>query len=115
MADFTYTPLDRTKKNIRLLQVLTTDNHETITCELYQTDLADDPKFRALSYTWDRDVEHDSIQCNGQSVSIGKNLNAFLRRYITWISTKPPGSDLPLWIDAICRLKTNRAASAYLA
>jgi hypothetical protein len=97
MPALQYKPLDKSKRSTRLLTVKKASGYAEITCELREIDLEDQPRFIALSYTWNTGGGLDSLTCNGTTVQAGKNLCDFLRRFRT-------DHDLPLWIDALCML-----------
>ncbi|KAI4648724.1 uncharacterized protein J4E79_009795 [Alternaria viburni] len=89
-------PLDRTRREIRLL-TLEPNNDEDITrCSLQTYSPENCPSYTALSYTWGADVMHTNIEINGVSVPIRENLWDFVHQQLLH------GNYGPFWIDAIC-------------
>ena len=81
MLVYDYEPLDDTGKSIRLLQVLPRSPQEPIHCTIEDCDLADQPTYTALSYTWDHGKEKACIVCDGLEVQVGENLWKFLHQF----------------------------------
>jgi hypothetical protein len=67
-----------------------------IHCELHTVDLAEQPKYKALSYTWGENRDHKRIAVNGQTFMVRPNLFEFLQVYRT---RKDRGL---IWIDQLC-------------
>ncbi|RDW69796.1 hypothetical protein BP6252_08816 [Coleophoma cylindrospora] len=93
-APFVYRPLQWGE--IRLLHVLPGSRSKDIRCSIEVHQRHQSLNYEALSYTWgDPDLKED-ILCNGQKLSIRRNLAIALRalRY----------TDRPrvLWVDAVC-------------
>ncbi|KAK1075114.1 hypothetical protein LTR74_000520 [Friedmanniomyces endolithicus] len=77
---------------------------EMICCETVVVSLDEAPEYAALSYTWGGPIASYSIEIDGQSKPIRKNLWRFFRQYggsaaNTWRSW--------IWVDAICIDQTN--------
>lgn len=103
MATLQYTPLNPSKKQIRLLTLLPGEWDERIRCELYVASLQDQPKYEALSYTWGPQVDLVDIYVNDTPFPATPNLYAALRRLRDQIRTARDNRDSrTLWIDAIC-------------
>lgn len=109
ITTYEHEPLDKSKKSIRLIRVLTLstaakdveENNEQIQIELIQADLDETPGYIALSYTWDQGHKHEDIVCNGPAMRIGRNLWAFLHEY----RQREMASGNLLWVDAICEFR----------
>ena len=107
-----FTPLDPSKKEIRLLQIAPYDDNVFSICECTMTKaslLGDPPpKFNAFSYEWNYKIDvpeiGTTVMVNGHRVEVTKNLAALLTRYRD-IRRCIPDSEwfqVPLWIDALC-------------
>ncbi len=108
MCQFKYDALKSVTSEIRLVRVEPGAVGDHINLELFHANLDDQPKYRALSYTWDapyvdlppewNDPESESpVVVNGKKFSVRKNLESALRHFQqNW------KGDLVLWIDAIC-------------
>jgi hypothetical protein len=93
---YTTAPLNLGDREIRLVKLEPSSEHEPIKCSLQAYILDDEcPEYVALSYTWGAKGRHDDIQLNGVSYPVRRSLWSFLdqmrrrQRYI------------PFWIDAI--------------
>ncbi|RSL69069.1 hypothetical protein CEP53_002348 [Fusarium sp. AF-6] len=69
-----YQPLDTTKSEIRLLEILP-EGFSLITFPL-----DDAPKYAAFSYVWGNPNDKETIVLQGRNVQVGKNLASFLAR-----------------------------------
>ncbi|RMJ18124.1 hypothetical protein CDV36_002239 [Fusarium kuroshium] len=69
-----YQPLDTTKSEIRLLEILP-EGFSLITVPL-----DDAPKYAAFSYVWGDPKDQETIVLQGRDVQVGKNLASFLGR-----------------------------------
>src|SRR3954466_14649445 len=93
---FTYSPLDRTRSEIRIICVRhSSDPESPIICEIQHASLDEGPHYVALSYTWGENVKTRSISMAGTMFPVTSNLFAALRRlrHVT--------EDCHIWIDAI--------------
>ncbi|CAH0024970.1 unnamed protein product [Clonostachys rhizophaga] len=95
-----YSPLDRDKQEIRLLELLPRNNDRKQklfpTCRIFHACLPAGPRFTALSYVW-RDVKKEQVILVGESpVLVTKNL------YEAMIALQPVNEPLFIWIDALC-------------
>ena len=97
---FQYEPLDRTRKCIRLLEVMRPGDGDLIQCKLRTYRVKDIPPYVALSYTWDRDNRSEHIVCNGMSLKVGRNVWDVLSLYQFRAKISERGG--LIWIDAIC-------------
>jgi hypothetical protein len=98
---FRYTPLDRSKQEIRLIQLLppSPSSHQpesdTIKCTLEHVFLDDAPEYLALSYVWGTPNLSRETILNGASIAVTENLEVALRHL------RPEYSASRFWIDAI--------------
>lgn len=110
---FKYSPLDKTKRQIRVITVLPKLSKDgLIQCHQHVIELpatiGDEPgPFRALSYEWgDEDAERFSILMNDATFTVRANLHAFLLVYRKQQGKLIP-CQLPIWIDAMCINQTD--------
>lgn len=82
-------------KNIRLLRIAPGSESSIIEIELSEISL-EGATYEALSYVWGGDAKPHKIVCNRRWFCIGDNLYNFL------CERRRRGSDMPLWVDAIC-------------
>jgi hypothetical protein len=105
-----YETLDRSKKSIRLLEILPGRDFEPISTKLCTCDLDEawSPSYIALSYRW---LQGGSVQkhieCQGTKMRVGANLWNFLHQYRQRYSIRQHGVkesvQIPrLWIDSAC-------------
>ena len=107
MALYQYTPLE-SADHIRLLHIQSGDGDGPIMCILAQVAMEDEPRYNALSYTWDLDdsdscetLQNDTIICDGAELSVTPNLYMALK-HLRCRGGGQDHNDLPFWIDAIC-------------
>ncbi|KAL2277885.1 hypothetical protein FJTKL_15165 [Diaporthe vaccinii] len=98
-----YAPLEKEKKEIRLLQVTRLapfDGNDTrFVAQLVQVTLQDNPTYVSISYTWgEQSVVGHFVDSNGVETTLGYS-QVILDIVRTLV---PPGGTLYLWIDAIC-------------
>ncbi|KAK4449710.1 heterokaryon incompatibility protein-domain-containing protein [Podospora aff. communis PSN243] len=97
-----YSPLDASRNEIRLIEVLSI---KPLTCSISTVSLDDRPSFSALSYEWGDANRNEAIAVHGQDLAIPTNLARALDHAVPhWQSQFPdrsPGS-CRLWADAIC-------------
>jgi hypothetical protein len=113
MKEFTYSPLDVSDAQIRLVHLLplvTKSEHDSrqleLRCRIQTVSLDNDPEYTALSYTWgppDRtslliiDDEGISDPTNGETaIRITKSLETAL------LHLRHPADTITLWIDQLC-------------
>ena len=97
MTEFHYGGLEG-EKDIRVLRLFPNLNRRArLQGELLHVDLNQRPKYAALSYVWGTGSDPEPFICNGQEISIGKNLGQALRHI------RPnAGDSLSIWVDALC-------------
>ena len=108
MAAQIYTPLDKSRREIRLLKIISVDPE--ITCHLSTISLDEassrtDPYFYALSYVWGDANDRKPITVNGIAHSIATNLNEALKyAHFHWQAAFQDHATLSywLWADALC-------------
>jgi hypothetical protein len=100
-----YQPLDESRSEIRLLEVLSSAGDGGVKCRLSVSSLEGNPTFTALSYVWGDPGVTEDIILNDEVFPVTKNLSAALK-YIKahWCSYFPDRSPslFRLWVDAIC-------------
>jgi hypothetical protein len=118
MASF-YTPLDVSKKEIRLIRVnLSHDWLRPICCTISKHSLDNAPPYQALSYVWGDPQNTESITVGNFVLPVTRNLAAFLRElrrrgYEKLLKEEEDVTDVdnnttwPLWVDAICINQSN--------
>ena len=95
---YRYEPLDPTRRQIRLIRLLTEQAiawQTTIDCEIFHADLDENPEYEALSYVWGSETRPYNIRVNGHSLGVTLNLFSALSH----LRTAEPRV---LWVDAIC-------------
>lgn len=102
-SHYTYLPLSNNPTSIRLITLQPGDTAQPLFCDIFHVPLDSNPKYEALSYTWDLDTQPAPsvissylIKISNRSFQVAPNLYFALRRL--------RASDQPrtLWIDAIC-------------
>ncbi|PVH77480.1 hypothetical protein DL98DRAFT_367783, partial [Cadophora sp. DSE1049] len=81
---------------IRLLRILPGAAPSIVECELRVVRLDSAPPYEALSYVWGELNLSDYVICNGQIISITRNLGIALRHL------RCRGETRVVWIDALC-------------
>lgn len=103
------------------------DLHKPITCSMSVVDLAENPVYHALSYTWGDPREtypspEDilpqgawenrpwTITCSGSPIAVGTNLYTALLALRWTVSSDPLQSlnGFPIWVDKICQSRVTR-------
>ncbi|KAI9685247.1 MAG: hypothetical protein M1822_004620 [Bathelium mastoideum] len=102
-------PLDQSRKEIRLLSILP-DVLPRISCKLRIVALVGRPRFYALSYVWGNPTDTITIEVNGESVAVTKNLESALRRLSEFENGKYSNN---IWIDALCIDQSDLDEKAY--
>lgn len=98
-----YLPLERERRNIRLLRVTRLAQSETeqtgFAAQVVHVDLDDDPTYLAISYAWgEKSVVGHFLDPDGIETPLGHS-QVILDILDTLV---PPDGTLYLWIDAIC-------------
>lgn len=95
-----YSPLDRDKQEIRLLELLprSSDRKRKLfpTCRIFHACLPAGPRFTALSYVWGDAKNKQVILVDDSPVLVTKNL------YEAMMALRPINEPLVIWIDALC-------------
>lgn len=89
--------LNHAAREIRLLRVHHSDNHE-IVCDISTVSVSEPPPYLALSYVWGDPSDTTPIALGGLDLQVTSNLKAALMI----ISRKAPVEGSMLWVDAIC-------------
>jgi hypothetical protein len=103
-----YKPLDASRKEIRVIELVTTSPE--IACMVSTVSLDDNPCFTALSYEWGDSRVTKNITAQGQALAITANLAKVLENAPRHWQSMFPDRDLTsckLWADAICIDQTN--------
>jgi hypothetical protein len=98
-----YAPLDRSRREIRLIEILSTK--PKIVCNLTTVSLDQDPEFSALSYLWGDTGKTEAITVNGVEQLITSSLaNALEYVPYHWKNafTEREPKSCRLWADALC-------------
>lgn len=96
-ASSLYQPLDPSRSEIRLIEILQGEPTDAIRCNLTTVGLHELPIFAALSYVWGDEADGETIYLNGHAVQATRNLGAALRHL-----RQPAARPYRLWVDAIC-------------
>src|SRR5271168_602522 len=99
----TYRPLNESRSEIRLLEILSNDDDDVVKCRLSVSSLKDNPEFTALSYVWgDPKITRDII-LNNEIFPVTTNLATALG-YVKdrWCSYFPDRDSniFRIWVDA---------------
>ncbi|KAF5537809.1 heterokaryon incompatibility (het-6OR allele) [Fusarium mexicanum] len=98
-----YAPLDRSRRQIRLVEILSTK--PKIVCNLTTVSLDEDTKFSAISYLWGEKGKTEPITVNGVEQFITPSLaNALEYAPYHWANAFPERDSryCRLWADALC-------------
>lgn len=96
LYDYSDTPLNSLRHEIRTLVIHRGDFSSPISCSLSVVSLDSHPVFDALSYVWGKSFVRHRIKINGAPLFITTNLYTVLNRL------RRAQTTLTLWIDAIC-------------
>jgi hypothetical protein len=91
-----YQPINKSSRDIRLLNLHRGEWQDDIECELHVVSLDEKPKYEALSYTWGSGSSTKPIFVNSNEVRVTVNLEAALRHI------RNANQSHTLWIDALC-------------
>lgn len=101
-----YLPLDKTRQDIRLLEIIKDGSNETqVECALHTVALTGDVCFTALSYVWGDPKMRQDILVNKEVVSVTRSLENALRWALYHWQKKYPeraAHEFRLWADAVC-------------
>ncbi|PMD17242.1 HET-domain-containing protein, partial [Hyaloscypha hepaticicola] len=107
-SNSTYSALNQSKREIRLLTLLCSDGFEDeIRCKLDVVSLDETLTYTALSYCWGNQSEQREILVNEKRVSVTKSLEIALRY------ARKDLQDIVLWVDAICINQDNLKEKSY--
>ncbi|KAK5173108.1 uncharacterized protein LTR77_003230 [Saxophila tyrrhenica] len=106
MADrYVYEPL-RHEDSIRLVEVAgNADTAAPLSCRLVEARLSDEPRYSAISYTWEDQTPDQEIHVDGRVLLITKNCEAALRRFRPALEHEKA----VLWIDQVCVSQSDAA------
>lgn len=97
-AEFRHQPLNLSREEIRLLQLLPSRGDDVVRCTLEHYEFNDHmPQHRALSYVWGKPTRLCQIQINERWFRVYPNLYDFLNMYHARVE-RPEH----IWIDQIC-------------
>lgn len=101
--DQSYSPLNPTAKEIRLLyldELPSLDPSVPVRCQVRHTSLLEDPviTYYAISYCWGEGADLKAIYLNGEIVNVPESAEKALRG--TYSTSE--GREMPVWIDALC-------------
>lgn len=82
MTSFQYRPIDHSRHEIRVLNILPSENPSAdIECDLVHLSLDENPQYEALSYTWNANVFPEVILLDSHTFRITENLKLALRAF----------------------------------
>ena len=95
---YTYAPLSNTGKSFRLLKVEPGTDSEPVRCSLHLSDLSIVliPAYETISYCWGDATLRETLELDGQMVSVPASSVAAIRR------VRLTKRYRVLWIDALC-------------
>jgi hypothetical protein len=93
---YQYSPLDESKREIRLLELYSGDLDDDIDCRIRHVTLASTLEITALSYTWGDPKDRKAISVGGHTLEVTVNLFDALRHL------RSPQETRTLWVDAVC-------------
>ena len=93
-----YAPLDETRNEIRLLELVSCSKtvRPLVECNMITCSLNDSPRYQALSYVWGDPNDTHKIRVNGQDVQVTRNLVDAL------LQLREDNQVQILWVDALC-------------
>ncbi|KAK7732285.1 hypothetical protein SLS53_008576 [Cytospora paraplurivora] len=98
-----YGPLDRPSKQIRLLEIISTEPQVVFT--IHTVSLLQKPIFSALSYVWGYPPLFADVIVDGAAIPVTQNLIDAVKdihKYWTQKTSGQSSSPMKLWADAIC-------------
>ncbi|WZH46924.1 heterokaryon incompatibility protein-domain-containing protein [Fusarium acuminatum] len=112
------TPLDMSKPEIRLLEVI--EDKDAIRCKLHTVTFDSTLRFAALSYVWGDTADTKSIEIDGVQLPVSRSLSNALKHVRNYWAYEFPDrdqSEFRIWVDAVCinqADKTERTAQVKL-
>lgn len=100
-----YQELDKTRSEIRALDVHLSNTSDLIKCSLTTISLDDSPRYAALSYVWGEPTLTEEIILNGKSRKITKRLLLALRQFQEFglqNCSQRSQKACRIWVDALC-------------
>jgi hypothetical protein len=107
MATICYSSLDRSRNEIRLIELLPktmTGPHQDelpLHCKIFHVSLNENPQYMALSYTWGDPRDTQTIIIGNTPVPVTRNLHSAMHHLLHGTNTKV------VWIDALCINQTD--------
>ncbi|OCK75956.1 HET-domain-containing protein, partial [Lepidopterella palustris CBS 459.81] len=110
----TYTPLDPTRSEIRLLELLhPTTGTNPIRCRIHTVSLKDILRYNAVSYVWGDRSNPLKITVDDSEVLVTQNLFYALKSLVKYVQPLSElGDAFYLWVDAICIDQNNMEEKA---
>ncbi|KAI3327944.1 HET-domain-containing protein [Xylariaceae sp. AK1471] len=105
-----YRHLDRQRKEIRLLQLLSSPRPQYARipiCRLMQTSLLEDPQYNALSYAWGDPEANRMIVLDNIPIRIPRNL------FDALIALRPDKDFITIWVDFLCIDQQNNTEKSW--
>jgi hypothetical protein len=81
---------------LRLIQVHSASDDQSLKCDLVTRDLTNDIEYNALSYVWGSTSSGKELLLNGHAMQVTESLHSALMRYRNSEHTQF------LWADAVC-------------
>ena len=91
-----YKPLDRMRREIRLLRISRESEGAVVSCELLHRSLEDEIQYSALSYYWGAAGNFATILVDDIEITIRETLHCFLQRLCSHLNP------ILIWLDCIC-------------
>ncbi|GJD00381.1 Heterokaryon incompatibility protein [Colletotrichum higginsianum IMI 349063] len=108
---YTHSPLNRDRREIRLVRLRPPSNADLITApvslEIRHVSLDDDVLYAALSYVWGDAADTVPIDIDGAPFRVTRNLHAALQQFAR------DGVDSWLWVDAVCIAQADLAEKSW--
>lgn len=104
------TPLDMSKPEIRLLEVI--EDKDVIRCKLHTATFDKTLRFAALSYVWGDAADTKSIEIDGVQITVSRSLSNALkhvRKYWAYEFPDRDQSEFRIWVDAVCINQSDKA------
>jgi hypothetical protein len=105
LPHYSYRKLENNQsiKLIALMPCTKLDTDQRVKYNLEVVELAANPSYSALSYTWGENVFPETLIYKNSALNITKNLQAALSRF------RLPNQHLYIWVDAVCINQTDDA------